>query len=142
MAAREWCSNAPFRVLGTCKPPPPTGADSACFPHVFLHPQGFAPSLNAILDFLPKKRQTLLFSATQTKRVKDLARLSLSDPEYIAVRRSPGALLSFDAIRKLRKVEARGGAPVQRDDASPACPCCSLARRRCTPRAPRRRPRS
>ena len=46
---------------------------------------GFSVTVNAILDNLPKERQTLLFSATQTKSVKDLARLSLSDPEYIAV---------------------------------------------------------
>ena len=49
-----------------------------------LHPQGFSASVNAILDFLPRQRQTMLFSATQTKSVKDLARLSLADPEYIS----------------------------------------------------------
>uniref|UniRef100_A0A3Q2ZEA4 ATP-dependent RNA helicase n=1 Tax=Kryptolebias marmoratus TaxID=37003 RepID=A0A3Q2ZEA4_KRYMA len=43
---------------------------------------GFAETLNAIVENLPKSRQTLLFSATQTKSVKDLARLSLKDPEY------------------------------------------------------------
>ncbi|XP_039985139.1 probable ATP-dependent RNA helicase DDX10 [Xiphias gladius] len=46
---------------------------------------GFADTLNAILENLPKSRQTLLFSATQTKSVKDLARLSLKDPEYVWV---------------------------------------------------------
>ncbi|WFD20329.1 RNA helicase [Malassezia caprae] len=46
---------------------------------------GFANTLNAIVEHLPRSRQTLLFSATQTKRVKDLARLSLRDPEYVAV---------------------------------------------------------
>ncbi|KAM4738978.1 putative ATP-dependent RNA helicase DDX10 [Anableps anableps] len=46
---------------------------------------GFADTLNAIVDNLPKSRQTLLFSATQTKSVKDLARLSLKDPEYVWV---------------------------------------------------------
>nr|XP_034970312.1 probable ATP-dependent RNA helicase DDX10 isoform X2 [Zootoca vivipara] len=38
-----------------------------------------------MLKNLPEMRQTLLFSATQTKSVKDLARLSLKDPEYIWV---------------------------------------------------------
>lgn len=47
---------------------------------------GFSASVNAIIANLPKSRQTLLFSATQTKSVKDLARLSLHDPEYVAVR--------------------------------------------------------
>ncbi|XP_068449282.1 probable ATP-dependent RNA helicase DDX10 [Clinocottus analis] len=46
---------------------------------------GFADTLNAIMENLPKTRQTLLFSATQTKSVKDLARLSLKDPEYVWV---------------------------------------------------------
>jgi len=46
---------------------------------------GFQSSVDAILDHLPKKRQTMLFSATQTKKVSDLARLSLKDPEYVAV---------------------------------------------------------
>jgi ATP-dependent RNA helicase DDX10/DBP4 len=46
---------------------------------------GFQRDVDAILDYLPRERQTLLFSATQTKRVSDLARLSLKDPEYISV---------------------------------------------------------
>ncbi|XP_021235908.1 probable ATP-dependent RNA helicase DDX10 [Numida meleagris] len=46
---------------------------------------GFADTMNAIIENLPKQRQTLLFSATQTKSVKDLARLSLKDPEYVWV---------------------------------------------------------
>uniref|UniRef100_A0A8C9W3D4 ATP-dependent RNA helicase n=1 Tax=Scleropages formosus TaxID=113540 RepID=A0A8C9W3D4_SCLFO len=46
---------------------------------------GFAETLNAIVENLPRTRQTLLFSATQTKSVKDLARLSLKDPEYVWV---------------------------------------------------------
>ncbi|XP_051882604.1 probable ATP-dependent RNA helicase DDX10 [Pristis pectinata] len=46
---------------------------------------GFSETMNAIVENLPTKRQTLLFSATQTKSVKDLARLSLKDPEYVWV---------------------------------------------------------
>lgn len=45
---------------------------------------GFEESMNAIIENLPPERQTLLFSATQTKSVKDLARLSLRDPVYVA----------------------------------------------------------
>jgi ATP-dependent RNA helicase DDX10/DBP4 len=45
---------------------------------------GFSQQLNSILSYLPSDgRQTLLFSATQTKSIKDLARLSLSSPEYV-----------------------------------------------------------
>ena len=46
---------------------------------------GFEKAMNAIIDNLPPDRQTLLFSATQTKSVRDLARLSLKDPQYVAV---------------------------------------------------------
>ncbi|PIA16024.1 DEAD-domain-containing protein [Coemansia reversa NRRL 1564] len=46
---------------------------------------GFKKTMNAIIENLPRQRQTLLFSATQTKSVKDLARLSLERPEYVGV---------------------------------------------------------
>jgi len=49
---------------------------------------GFKTTIDAILQSIPKDRQTLLFSATQTKNVSDLARLSLKDPEYVAVHES------------------------------------------------------
>ena len=46
---------------------------------------GFKETVDAIVEHLPKGRQTLLFSATQTKRVSDLARLSLNEPEFLSV---------------------------------------------------------
>lgn len=46
---------------------------------------GFQRDVDAIVEHVPKQRQTMLFSATQTKKVSDLARLSLRDPEYVAV---------------------------------------------------------
>lgn len=72
---------------------------------------GFEKTMNSIIENLPLERQTLLFSATQTKyvlkdncaelelefallldvfyiflrSVKDLARLSLKDPLYVSV---------------------------------------------------------
>ncbi|PFH53473.1 hypothetical protein AMATHDRAFT_137554 [Amanita thiersii Skay4041] len=46
---------------------------------------GFSRTLSALLGHLPKSRQTLLFSATQTQSVNDLARLSLKDPVYIGI---------------------------------------------------------
>lgn len=50
---------------------------------------GFQRTLSALLSHLPKSRQTLLFSATQTQSVSDLARLSLKDPVPIGIS-SPG----------------------------------------------------
>lgn len=51
------------------------------------------------------ERQTLLFSATQTKSVSSLARLSLQDPEYVAVH-----------------AEAEAPTPVKLDQAFMECP--------------------
>jgi ATP-dependent RNA helicase DDX18/HAS1 len=47
--------------------------------------QGFEEDLTQILKALPKERQTVLFSATQTQKVDELAKLSLKDPIYIGV---------------------------------------------------------
>lgn len=49
---------------------------------------GFARTLTALLSHLPKSRQTLLFSATQTESVTDLARLSLKDPVSVSTQES------------------------------------------------------
>lgn len=49
---------------------------------------GFQSTVDAIVEHLPMERQTMLFSATQTKKVSDLARLSLKEPEYISVHES------------------------------------------------------
>lgn len=46
---------------------------------------GFQSAVDGLVEHLPKDRQTLLFSATQSKKVSDLARLSLKDPEYVSV---------------------------------------------------------
>jgi len=46
---------------------------------------GFKVAINALIEALPSDRQTLLFSATQTRSVSDLARLSLDKPVYVSV---------------------------------------------------------
>lgn len=46
---------------------------------------GFQSAVDALVEHLPKSRQTVLFSATQSRKVSDLARLSLKEPEYISV---------------------------------------------------------
>ncbi|CAN0023523.1 unnamed protein product, partial [Scytosiphon promiscuus] len=48
--------------------------------------QGFEEEMHQIIKLLPKERQTMLFSATQTKKVEDLARLSIKNkPIYVGV---------------------------------------------------------
>lgn len=47
---------------------------------------GFEEEMHQIIKYLPKKRQTMLFSATQTTRVEDLVRVSFKNkPIYVGV---------------------------------------------------------
>lgn len=46
---------------------------------------GFEEEMNSIIKLLPKERVTLLFSATMTKKVEDLCRLSLKNPVLIEI---------------------------------------------------------
>ena len=46
---------------------------------------GFEKELNEILTYLPKEKQTLLFSATLTKSIKSLAKFNLKCPESISI---------------------------------------------------------
>jgi ATP-dependent RNA helicase DDX18/HAS1 len=46
---------------------------------------GFEDDLRAIVKMLPKERQTMLFSATNTKQIEDLARLSINPKTAIYV---------------------------------------------------------
>jgi ATP-dependent RNA helicase DDX10/DBP4 len=69
---------------------------------------GFKSQVDAIISQIPRVRQTLLFSATQTKSVKDLARVSLKDPEYISVheeakRATPDTLEQYAMIVPLEQ---------------------------------------
>ncbi|KAJ1333230.1 ATP-dependent RNA helicase DDX10/DBP4 [Microdochium nivale] len=52
---------------------------------------GFQSAVDALVEHLPRSRQTMLFSATQSKKVSDLARLSLKDPEYVSVHEAAAA---------------------------------------------------
>lgn len=46
---------------------------------------GFEEELKEILKILPKERQTLLFSATLTKKVQNLISLSMNNPLFVAL---------------------------------------------------------
>jgi ATP-dependent RNA helicase DDX27 len=71
---------------------------------------GFEAELDELVRFCPQKRQTMLFSATMTTKVEDLAKLSLRKP--VRVKTTPGtnhavaARLTQEFVR-LRKPEER-----------------------------------
>lgn len=46
---------------------------------------GFAKELNAIISQLPKKRQTLLFSATVDRAIQRMAKRHMTDPEFLGL---------------------------------------------------------
>lgn len=46
---------------------------------------GFAKELNAIIEKLPKKRQTLLFSATVDRAIKRVAERHMHDPDFLGL---------------------------------------------------------
>ena len=46
---------------------------------------GFAPALHRILTFVPKERQTMLFSATLAAEIGRLSHLALKDPVTVAI---------------------------------------------------------
>lgn len=55
---------------------------------------GFSRTLDAIVGHLPRNRQTLLFSATQTQTVSELARLSLDNPNYISAQEAGSEIVT------------------------------------------------
>lgn len=51
---------------------------------------GFSTAINTILNFLPSKRRTGLFSATQTKEVEQLIRAGLRNQESVTIKETKG----------------------------------------------------
>lgn len=49
---------------------------------------GFLPDMKTIISWLPKKRQTLLFSATMPNEIKKLAGSIMTDPALVEIERS------------------------------------------------------
>lgn len=67
---------------------------------------GFEEEMNKILKLLPKDRQTVLFSATQTKKVEDLCRVSLKDPYMIEIANKSAAPTVSSLEQGFVKIEA------------------------------------
>jgi ATP-dependent RNA helicase RhlE len=57
---------------------------------------GFLPQIRRILAEVPKERQTLLFSATMSESIEQLARSTMKRPEMIEVNRRGSAAMSVD----------------------------------------------
>ena len=64
---------------------------------------GFSQEISAILDLVPTNRRTMLFSATYTPQIRDLARRMLQDPEYIEV--TPHHTAAEAVVQKVYRVD-------------------------------------
>ena len=57
--------------------------------------KGFLPAIRRILKYLPKQRQTLIFSATMPKEIRHLAKDILNDPATVQINHTlPAATIS------------------------------------------------
>ena len=64
---------------------------------------GFSEEISGILHLIPAKRRTMLFSATYTRQIRDLAGKMLHDPEFVEV--TPGATAAESIFQKVHMVD-------------------------------------
>lgn len=64
---------------------------------------GFSEEISEVLALVPAERRTMLFSATYTKPVRDLAARMLHDPQYIEV--TPSNTAAESVVQKVHLVE-------------------------------------
>ena len=64
---------------------------------------GFNEEISKILDFVPDERRTMLFSATYTNEVRNLAAIMLKDPELIEV--TPSNTAAESVSQKVHRVD-------------------------------------
>ena len=62
--------------------------------------EGFEDELIKLLNYLPKNRQTLLFSATLTRSLKRLVKIHMRSPEYINLSNTDSVLSAIENINK------------------------------------------
>ena len=64
---------------------------------------GFSEEISEVLDLVPTERRTMLFSATYTQQIRDLAGRMLQDPEYIEV--TPSNTAAESVVQKVHLVD-------------------------------------
>ena len=64
---------------------------------------GFSEEISEILGLIPAERRTMLFSATYTPQIRDLAGKMLHDPEFIEV--TPKATAAESVVQKVHHVD-------------------------------------
>ncbi|MFH2093005.1 MAG: DEAD/DEAH box helicase, partial [Pseudomonadota bacterium] len=64
---------------------------------------GFSEEISQILDLVPAERRTMLFSATYTQSIRNLAKIMLHEPDYIEV--TPSKTAAESIIQKVHLVD-------------------------------------
>jgi ATP-dependent RNA helicase RhlE len=68
---------------------------------------GFLPAIRRILALLPAKRQTLLFSATMSSEIEQLARSTMKQPKLVEVNRRGSAATMVEQTAYLVALESK-----------------------------------
>ncbi|MCM2285525.1 MAG: DEAD/DEAH box helicase [Desulfobacula sp.] len=63
---------------------------------------GFSREISEVLALVPEDRRTMLFSATYTRQIRELAQKMLTEPEYIEV--TPGHTAAESIVQKIHLV--------------------------------------
>ena len=63
---------------------------------------GFNKEISEVLEMVPEDRKTMLFSATYTQQIRDLAKKMLTEPEYIEV--TPSNTAAESIVQKIHLV--------------------------------------
>ncbi len=71
---------------------------------------GFSEEISAVLDLVPEHRRTMLFSATYTQQIRDLAGRMLQNPEYIEV--TPRNTAAESVVQKVHLVDRPNKLPL------------------------------
>jgi ATP-dependent RNA helicase RhlE len=64
---------------------------------------GFSEEISEVLDLVPTERRTMLFSATYTQEIRNLAGKMLQDPEFIEV--TPDNMAAESVVQKVHLVD-------------------------------------
>ncbi|MBA3011753.1 MAG: DEAD/DEAH box helicase [Desulfobacula sp.] len=64
---------------------------------------GFSKEISEVLELVPVERRTMLFSATYTQQIRDLAKLMLKNPEFIEV--TPSNTAAEPIVQKVHLVD-------------------------------------
>jgi ATP-dependent RNA helicase DeaD len=89
---------------------------------------GFWPDMREINSYLPKERQSCLFSATIPEKVRSLSRVFLRDPEFVSMsegQETPQAIEHFFVVTTAQEKDATLARVIEDEDPESAIVFCN-----------------